>query len=220
MSIEDEIGIKFRDKKLLKRALSHSSVSRDSNERLEFLGDAVLELVVSKNLYQSYPYDEGVLTNKRAEFVCTGTLASAAHGIDLDRYILIDRDETLSESVLAGCFEALIGAIYLDRGMRMVENFIKKTILFANHEIEKNWKGMLQEYMVRNKGLYPEYKLIKETGPPHRREFEVEVWVGEEMWGSGSGRSIQTAEKEAAKMAVKKLPKTNWTQINADECRF
>jgi len=205
MSIEDEIGIKFRDKQLLKRALTHSSVSVDSNERLEFLGDAILGFVVSKNLYLSYPFDEGVLTNKRSELVCTETLASAAQKLRLERYILIERNEILSKSVLAGCFEALIGAIYLDQGIRKVEGFIKKTILFAKHKVEKNWKGILQEYTVRNTGLYPEYILIEETGPQHKKRFEVEVWVGDEMRGKGSGRSIQSAEKEAAKTAVKKV---------------
>jgi len=205
MSIEDEIGIKFRDKQLLKRALTHSSVSGDSNERLEFLGDAILGFVVSKNLYLSYPFDEGVLTNKRSELVCTETLASAAQKLRLERYILIERNEILSKSVLAGCFEALIGAIYLDQGIRKVEGFIKKTILFAKHKVEKNWKGILQEYTVRNTGLYPEYILIKETGPQHKKRFEVEVWVGDEMWEKGSGKSIQRAEKEAAKTAVKKI---------------
>jgi ribonuclease-3 len=205
MSIEDKIGIKFRGKKLLKRALTHSSVSKDSNERLEFLGDAVLEFIVSKNLYLSYPFDEGVLTNKRSELVCTETLASAARKIDLGRDILIDRNETLSESVLAGCFEALIGAIYLDQGIRKTEGFIKKTVLFASHKVVKNWKGILQEHTARNLGLYPEYKLIKETGPQHKKRFEVEVWVGNKLWGRGKGRSIQSAEKEAAKMAVKKV---------------
>ncbi len=205
MSIEDEIGIKFKDKQLLKRALTHSSVSRDSNERLEFLGDAVLGFVVSKNLFLSCTSDEGVLTNRRSELVCTKTLASAARGLDLNRYMSIDKNKPLSESVLAGCFEALIGAVYLDQGIRQAEKFIKKTILFANHKVEKNWKGMFQEYTVRNTGLYPQYKLTKESGPFHKRKFEVEVWVGDKVWGRGKGSSIQSAEKEAAKMAVRKV---------------
>ena len=207
MSFEDIIDIKFKNKELLNKALTHSSISKDSNERLEFLGDAVLEFIISKKLYLSCNFDEGVLTNKRSQFVCTDALASAARKLSLDKFIFFEGNEVLTESVLAGCFEALIGAIYLDQGIRKVEIFIKNTILLANHKVERNWKGILQEYTVKHMGLYPNYVLITEIGPPHKRRFQVEVQLGDKIWGTGSGKSIQSAEKKAAKVAFKKYCK-------------
>ena len=204
MSIEDKIGIKFKNQDLLKMAFTHSSVSRDSNERLEFLGDAVLGLIVSNVLYKKYPFPEGVLTIRRSELVCTKTLASVARSLSLDKY-LKRKSTGMSESMLAGCFESLIGAIYLDRGIRKTEQFIKKTLLLVDYSGEKNWKGRLQEWTVGKMGIYPEYRLIKESGPEHKKKFIVELWVGDELWGRGSGNSIQSAEKESAKMAVEKF---------------
>ncbi len=204
MSIENKIGYKFKDKNLLKMALTHSSVSKYSNERLEFLGDAVLEFVVSKYLYKKYPFREGILTEKRAELVCTETLASVARSLSLDKYIKT-KGVKPSSSILTGCFESLIGAIYLDGGIRKTETFIRKTLLLPDYKTEKNWKGILQEYTVGEKGVYPQYKLIEESGPQHRKTFKVEVWIGNKLCGKGKGMSIQTAEKNAARMALEKL---------------
>lgn len=215
--LEKKIGYTFREKELLKKAMTHSSYLNEHkrekpecNERLEFLGDAVLELTVSEALYKRYPKKpEGELTRLRASIVCEPTLALCAKEIDLGVYLLLGNGEEAGggrgrASVTSDALEALIGAIYIDGGFANAKEFIHTFILtdMEHKQLFYDSKTILQE-MVQSK--FKEtlvYELVKEEGPDHNKYYEVNAVLGGRIIGSGSGRTKKAAEMEAAYHAI------------------
>ncbi|HEY4475166.1 MAG TPA: ribonuclease III [Candidatus Paceibacterota bacterium] len=221
--LEEIIGYKFKNKNLLKESLTHrsylneeSSWSLPHNERLEFLGDAVLELAVTEELFNRYPdYTEGQLTPIRSALVNYQMLAQVGRSIDLESFILLSRGEAKDtgrarEVILANAFEALIGAVYLDGGYVAVKKFIISSVLERLEEVMKKGlykdaKSLLQEKIQEQLKVTPTYKVLSETGPDHNKIFTVGVYFGEKMVAQGSGPSKQEAEVEAAKSALEAL---------------
>lgn len=220
--LERQLQIKFKDPKILQKAFIHRSYLNehkdfkgDSNERLEFLGDSVLSLIVSQFLYGQLPKStEGDLTQTRASLVRTETLATLAENLLLGKYLYLSKGEEESQgrdskTILANTFEALVGAIFLDQGLEETEKFIEKTILsnwknLAMQAASDN-KSMLQEILQRKHHLSPTYKLHKTWGPDHNRSFEVGVYLKEKLLGSGIGKNKQTAAQNAAANAIARL---------------
>lgn len=215
--LEERIGYRFRDKSLLKQALTHSSFTNEQRinrtrdyERLEFLGDAVLELVSSEYLYNNYPnVPEGELTKKRASLVCEPSLAFCARDIDLGRYIRLGKGEEATggrkrDSIIADVMEAVIGAIYLDGGMQPAREHIMKFVLsdLENKELFYDSKSNLQEVAQGKLKKSISYELIEESGPEHDKTFVVEVYMEGECLGKGAGRTKKAAEQQAAYKAL------------------
>ena len=215
--LEEKIGYKFTDQKLLLHALTHSSYANEngmeksgSNERLEFLGDAVLELVSSEFLYHNYPkLPEGDLSKLRASLVCEPTLAGCAVPIDLSRYLLLSHGEDATggrsrDSIVSDAMEALIGAIFLDGGIEPAKEFILRFILtdIEHKRLFYDSKTTLQEVVQAENGDKLTYEVVGESGPDHAKEFSVEVRRGERVIGRGIGRSKKAAEQQAAYQAL------------------
>lgn len=221
--LEKELGYQFRDINLLKQAVTHSSYSNEKNmgklgcnERLEFLGDAVLEVISSEFLYQKFPIlQEGELTKKRASMVCEPTLALCAREIRLDNYLLLGHGEENTggrkrDSIVSDALEAVIGAIYLDGGLASAKEFILKHVLndMEHKQLFYDSKTILQG-IVQEHGNNPvSYQLIREDGPDHNKIFTVEVRVKQEVLGVGQGHTKKAAEQAAAYQAVMALRKT------------
>lgn len=222
--LEEKIGYCFQDQELLKHALRHSSYvnekhmkKHECNERLEFLGDAVLEVVSSEFLFfehQTMP--EGELTKKRASMVCEPALAFCARDIDLGEYLLLGKGEEATggrkrDSVTSDAMEALIGAIYLDGGFASAKEFIHRFILndLENKKLFFDSKTILQEIVQANFKEVISYHLIGEEGPDHNKTFRVAVHIGEEEYGVGEGRTKKAAEQEAAYISILKLHEKN-----------
>lgn len=218
--LEHRIGYTFQDFALLKKAMSHSSYVNEEhlpkyecNERLEFLGDAVLELVSSEFLFFEHPTTpEGELTKTRASMVCEPALAFCAREIELGEYLLLGKGEDATggrkrESVTSDAMEALIGAIYVDGGFANAKEFINRFILkdLENKKLFYDSKTILQEMVQggQEKGIV--YQLVGEEGPDHNKSFRVEVAIGGEAFGCGIGRTKKAAEQEAAYQAILKL---------------
>lgn len=218
--LEKSLGAAFKNKNLLKEALIHRSYinehpgsSFNHNERLEFLGDAVLELAVTDYLYRNYNNPEGELTNWRAALVNRQVLGDVSLKIGINENLFLSRGELRSEGkarkiILANALEAIIGAIYLDGGIRAATKFIKKNILNLLPEIiEKKLyidaKSNLQELVQDKISITPEYRVIKEIGPDHAKHFKVGVYVGKKLIGEGDGLSKQEAQENAARDALK-----------------
>ena len=214
----------FNNKALFENAFTHRSYLNEtkekitSNERLEFLGDSILSFIVSTYLYQTYPhYDEGVLTNLRSQLVNTKSLAAIAKELDFGKYLLLSKGEEESkgrqnESLLANCFEAYIGALFLDQGIEEVREFLSLTLFpqvegYVTNRLFKDPKSLLQEFVQAQKQNSPSYKVLHEEGPPHAKVFTVGVFVGTNKLGEGVGKSKQEAEESAAKLALEKLHK-------------
>lgn len=223
---ERSICYNFHDKKMIKQALSHSSFSNEkrfnkltNNERLEFLGDAVLELITSEFLYQNYKdMQEGELTKLRASIVCEPTLSLCANDIHLGDYLLLGKGEELTggrerSSILSDAFEAVIGAIYLDGGFTNAKEFIIHYILsdIDNKKLFFDSKTILQEIIQGNFKEPLKYILISEEGPDHNKKFTVKAEVNEEELAIGIGRTKKEAEQEAAYKAILKLKDRNIT---------
>ncbi len=219
---EKRIEIEFKNKVLLKTAFAHrsfinenKSVVPEHNERLEFLGDAVLELVTTDFLFKKYPHKpEGELTAVRSAIVNTESIADAAKRLGMNDYLLLSKGESKDTGrarhyILADAFEALIGAIYLDQGYDVVQDFIAKNLFDKTDEIvnKKLWQDPKSRFQEKAQELYsktPSYKLLKEEGPDHDKVFEVAAYIGSEQIASGKGRSKQEAEQNAAKAAIEK----------------
>ncbi len=217
---EKRINIEFDNKELLKTAFTHRSfvnenrrIAKEHNERIEFLGDAVLELAVSDFLFTKYPQKpEGELTAYRAALVNTDSIATAAKKLGMNEFLLLSRGESKDtgrarHSILANSFEALLGAIYLDKGYGVVEKFIGKMLYGEIDEIIKNrlWqdaKSHFQEKAQEKSGTTPNYKTVEESGPDHDKKFVIAVMLGSEQVALGSGSSKQEAEQSAARKAV------------------
>jgi ribonuclease-3 len=219
---EKQIEIRFKNKSLLLQALTHRSYLNENpafevghNERLEFLGDAVLELAVTQELYERFPEKpEGELTSLRAALVNAEMLAQIAELLDMNKYLLLSRGERKDMGrarhyILANAFEALVGAIYLDQGYKAAEEFIKKMLIVKIDEVveKKLWKdpkSTFQEEAQERVGVTPSYRVIKEVGPDHQKRFSVGVYVGAELVAEGMGASKQEAEVAAASKALEK----------------
>ena len=219
--LENVIGISFKDKRLLTLAFVHKSFINEHpkekhyNERLEFLGDAVLELSVTQFLYRQYPdQPEGQLTNWRSALVKGKNLALVSKSLDLGQFLLLSRGEELSggrvkEYILANTLEALIGAIYLDKGFQVADEFILKKIAYLLDEIIEQGlnvdsKSHVQELAQERYNLTPTYELISESGPDHDKNFVMGIYFGKNRAGEGKGPSKQDAEQSAAEDAMKK----------------
>jgi len=219
--LAQSLGIDFQNEEYLLTAMihrsylnEHSKWKTDHNERLEFLGDAVLELIVTDYLFKKYPNPEGELTNWRAALVRGVTLKEVADQLELGKYLYLSKGEELSggrerELILANAVEALIGAIYLDQGYGAAEDFIKKYIIAKLPEILKNKtyqdaKSHLQELSQEKFGITPVYKLVSESGPDHNKQFVMAAYIADNEYGQGAGSSKQLAEQEAAAEALKK----------------
>lgn len=224
---ENTIEYKFDKINILNEALTHSSYSNESrnrhirnNERLEFLGDSVLSLVVSQYIYLKYNnLPEGELTKVRANVVCEPSLAHQAKKLNIGAYLLLGRGEEVTGgrdriSILADAFEAVIGAIYLDGGMEAASKFILKMLahsirLASEGNLFRDYKTDLQELLQSRFDEKISYKIIRETGPDHDKTFQAEVALGSETLGSGQGKSKKEAEQNAAKKALKKVGNGN-----------
>lgn len=220
--LEKLLNLFFNKKELLQTALTHRSYLNESNqemisnERLEFLGDAVLEFIVSSYLFLEYPeLNEGILTSIRSAAVKTETLAETASKIKLGDYLYLSRGEELgggrtNVSLLADTFEALIGAIYIDQGIDPTREFLSKNILELIPDIIKNkayldYKSQLQIIIQEKQQVTPVYQVVRETGPDHDKVFYVYCLANNLLLGKGKGKSKQQAEQEAAKNALEKL---------------
>lgn len=222
--LEKKIGFDFHNKDFLLSALTHRSYLNenpewkyDHNERLEFLGDAVLELVVTEHLYAHYPNPEGELTNWRAALVNSVMLAKVAAKFDLNDFLLLSRGEAKDtgrarQYILANAVEAVIGALYLDQGYNVSKVFIEKFILDELPDIlagksYRDAKSKLQEEAQERVGITPTYTVIEEWGPDHAKQFRIGVYLGADLIGEGSGPSKQDAQQSAAEDALKRK---NW----------
>jgi ribonuclease-3 len=221
-SFEQNIGVQFNDAALLRQAFTHRSYlnehrgeSGGHNERLEFLGDAVLELIATHFLYEQFPKNtEGELTAYRAALVNAVTCAQIATEIGMNDYLLLSRGESKDTGrarniLLANAFEALVGAIYIDQGYDAAKQFISERLFPRLDEIirEKLWqdaKSSLQEKAQEYEGSTPNYKVMAETGPDHDKHFVVGVYVKDMLLGQGEGKAKQEAEQSAARAALDK----------------
>lgn len=217
--LEKIIGASIKDKSFYIQALMHRSFLEEleeedkSNERMEFLGDSVLSLVVAEYLFKNFPNEEeGFLTKVRAKLVNRFALSDAAEEIGLENFILINQNLTNSfaraqKTVLSDAFEALIGAIYLDQGIKVANNFIHKALIDpivkdGDYLKDENYKSQLLEYAQANKLEAPNYIVIKEEGPQHDRTFTIKVTLGDTFEGIGLGKNKKTAEQNAAKSTL------------------
>jgi ribonuclease III len=223
--LEKKLNLQFKNKDFLIQAFCHRSYLNENpdfylshNERLEFLGDAVLELIVTEYLYQKYPKkSEGELTNWRAALVNARILSEVAKELDFNDFLLLSRGEAKElgkarQYILANAFEALIGAIYLDQGYQACKDFIKKYLIIKLPEIIekglfKDAKSRFQEEAQERVAITPTYKVLKEWGPDHAKRFIIGVFLDKELVAKGQGSSKQEAELEAAKKA---LEVKNW----------
>jgi len=190
-----------------------------SNERLEFLGDALLDFIVGEYLYQHFPeMDEGDLTTLRAALIRAGTLARFARGIQLGDYLCLSRGEEESggrsrTGLLADAFEALVAAIYLDRDLSAMRQFLMgfvepETTRILERGLERDYKSRLQEWAQGELQVTPVYRTVMERGPDHAKEFTVEVVIASKVYGRGRGQSKQAAEQHAAQLALEEIPKS------------
>lgn len=215
--LEKIINYTFKDSELIKKALMHSSYANDNklgklnnNERLEFLGDAVLELCSSKFLFNNYPNKtEGELTKLRSSIVCEPTLAMCAREISLHKFIILGHGEEYTggryrDSISSDALEALIGAMYIDGGFDVAYNFVENFVLndIENKQLFFDSKTILQELIQKEYKMSVEYNLLNEIGPDHNKEFEVNVTLNGNVLGIGRGRTKRKAEQQAAYEAI------------------
>lgn len=219
--LQERIGYHFKDIALLEQAVTHRSYLNEHpdwptghNERLEFLGDAVLELVVTEYLYEHYPQNpEGEMTNWRAALVNANILAGITNEFDLNAHILLSRGEARDtgrarQYILANAIEALIGAMYLDGGYEPCKLFIGQFVLthlpeIISKKLYRDAKSLLQEEAQDRLSVTPTYNVMEEWGPDHARQFKIGVYLGKELAGEGQGQSKQDAQQAAAEDALK-----------------
>ncbi len=221
MGCMDRLGYRFRDEGLLRRALTHSSLAveqhrmGEDNERLEYLGDAVLEHLVSRHLFDTHPeMREGALTRLRSSLVCESALAFAARRLELGKYIRLSRGEEQcggrdKDSILSDAFEAVLAAVYLDGGLEEADRLVREYVMSAENQPQrtstKDSKTAFQELIhADHRGRAIRYELVSESGPDHKKLFTMRVLVDEEEWGTGSGPSKQAAGQVAAQMAIER----------------
>lgn len=220
-TFEKKLNLKFKNKDLFYQALIHRSYLNEHptlklghNERLEFLGDAVLELIITKFLFQNFKQEEGQLTRFRASLVNTKTLAQVAKKLKFNNYIFLSKGEIKSkgkarEVILANTFEALLGSIYLDQGFSQAEKFIHHNLIpvlddILKNELYRDPKSEFQELIQNKLKITPAYKLIQESGLDHAKKFTIGVFLNQKLIAKGIGKNKHDAETEAAKKALKK----------------
>ncbi len=221
--LQTKIGYSFKDENKLIHGLTHRSYINEhrsekleSNETYEFLGDSILEFWISDKLFHQFPeFNEGDLTNLRSLIVCTQNLAIISTEINLDDFIMLSKGEErhggrTNQSILADTFEAIIGSIYLDGGITPVFKFLEKTLKksiskLSSKQIYKDPKSVFQEIAQSKRGITPKYQTVSESGPDHQKNFEVAVYIDEELIATGSGNSKQKAEEDASIKATKIL---------------
>ncbi|MBO5541989.1 MAG: ribonuclease III [Acholeplasmatales bacterium] len=216
-ALEEKLGYVFKDKNLIKLALTHSSYANEHNiecnERLEFLGDAVLELAMSRKLYDTIDLDEGVLTKMRAKAVCESALDLYASKIDLSSYLYLGKGEEATggrtrPAIIADATEAVLGAIYLDGGFEAAREIVKKFFEPYFYDVLKNkdYKSMLQEKLQSEKRSI-RYEIVRDEGPANNKTFEAVVYMDEILMGRGIGKTKKEAQQQAAKDALEKEAK-------------
>jgi ribonuclease-3 len=218
--LQARLGVHFKDETRLRRALTHRSAATDnaleSNERLEFLGDSVVGLVVSENLFRLFPgYSEGDLAKSKAYIVSEPALADAAHALGLEEFVVMSPGEAASggrrrRSILADAFEALIAAIYLDCGIRAARRVVRNALMAALREVaadqhRRDYKSSLQEQTQARMHAAPLYRIVGEQGREHEKTFIAEAVIGGKVLGQGTGRSKKEAEQAAAQDALGQL---------------
>ena len=218
-ALQQQLGYRFQNTELLIEALTHKSYKQPyNNERLEFLGDAVLDLIVGEYLYKKFPeFDEGKLSKMRASLVNEGGFTRLASHLNLGEYIYLSNAEEnnsgrTKSSLLSNAFEALMGAIYLESGLQKVREITIYLLENVNDDISldslfKDYKTSLQELTQAHYGITPEYTLVASHGPDHRKEFEVAVSIDGKRYASAQGKSKKQAQQEAAKIALEMLSK-------------
>ena len=226
--LEESLGVKFNNKDLLTQAFihrsylnEHSEIDLDHNERLEFLGDAVLEIVVTEFLYLNYSNPEGDLTSWRAALVNSKMLSKIATELDFNNFILLSKGEQKDvgrarQYILANAMEAYIGALYLDKGIEDCDGFIKKHILkelpaIIEGELYRDPKSLFQELAQEKVSITPTYEVLEESGPDHAKTFVVGVYLNRDLIAKGEGSSKQEAQESAAQEA---LDKKGWNNGN------
>ena len=227
--LEKKININFKNKELLTQVFVHRSFLNenvgfklDHNERLEFLGDAVLELIVTEYLFKTYPNPEGELTNLRSALVKGQMLSDTAQELGINEYLYLSKGEAKSEGkarqiILANTFEALVGAIYIDQGYENSKKFLNTFLINKIKSIIENKlyldpKSHLQELAQAHLGITPSYKVLSEYGPDHSKSFSVGCYLDNKLIGEGSGSSKQTAESAAASSALE-----HWQDLENDK---
>lgn len=220
LKLEEKLDLKFRNVNLLKQALVHRSYlnenprfNLENNERLEFLGDAVLEIVVTEYLYKNYNNPEGELTNWRASLVNSKMLAFISRELEIENFLFLskgeenDKDSKARQYILADAMEAVIGSIYLDQGLKAASKFIQDNILIKLPVILKNKlyldpKSSFQELAQETRGITPSYRVLATNGPDHNKKFEVGLYLNDELIATGEGTSKQEAQVQAAEKAL------------------
>ena len=218
--LEEQLGVRFKNKDMLRHALVHRSYLNEhpdfplgQNERLEFLGDAVLELVVTEHLYHTYDNPEGELTNWRAALVNADILSNICRGLGVEPFMYLSRGEQKEKDskarryILANAMESIIGAIYLDQGWDVAKEFIQRVVLdklpyIIEHRLYIDPKSRFQEAAQSTLALTPNYKVLSEEGPDHNKRFIVGVYIGKELVAQGEGTSKQEAQVAAAEKAL------------------
>ena len=224
--LKEKFDISFKNEALLMEAMTHSSYANEHkemkgiyNERIEFLGDAVLELTISDWLFRQFPhFQEGQLTKLRAQIVCEDSLSLLAKECSLNEYLLLGKGETLSggrekPAILCDVFEAFIGALYLDKGMDEVQRFLDQVIVpkikNGRYELITDFKTELQEYLQQNGPVHIRYELVKEEGPSHDKTFTVQLIVDGKKYKTASGKTKKAAEQMAAKLTMEELTQSS-----------
>ena len=220
--LKEKFDISFKNEALLMEAMTHSSYANEHkemkgiyNERIEFLGDAVLELTISDWLFRQFPhFQEGQLTKLRAQIVCEDSLSVLAKECSLNEYLLLGKGETLSggrekPAILCDVFEAFIGALYLEKGVNEVQRFLNLVVIpkikNGRYELITDFKTELQEYLQQNGTVHIRYELIKEEGPSHDKVFTVQLIVDGKKYNTASGKTKKAAEQMAAKLTMEEL---------------
>lgn len=224
--LKEKFDISFKNEALLVEAMIHSSYANEHkemkgiyNERIEFLGDAVLELTISDWLFRQFPhFQEGQLTKLRAQIVCEDSLSLIAKECSLNEYLLLGKGETLSggrekPAILCDVFEAFIGALYLDKGVNEVQRFLNLVVIpkikNGRYELITDFKTELQEYLQQNGPVHIRYELVKEEGPSHDKIFTVQLIVDGKKYKTASGKTKKAAEQMAAKLTMEELTKSS-----------
>ena len=224
--LKEKFDILFKNEALLMEAMTHSSYANEHkemkgiyNERIEFLGDAVLELTISDWLFRQFPhFQEGQLTKLRAQIVCEDSLSVLAKECSLNEYLLLGKGETLSggrekPAILCDVFEAFIGALYLEKGVNEVQRFLNLVVIpkikNGRYELITDFKTELQEYLQQNGTVHIRYELIKEEGPSHDKVFTVQLIVDGKKYNTASGKTKKAAEQMAAKLTMEELTQSS-----------
>lgn len=224
--LKEKFDISFNNEALLMEAMTHSSYANEHkemkgiyNERIEFLGDAVLELTISDWLFRQFPhFQEGQLTKLRAQIVCEDSLSLLAKECSLNKYLLLGKGETLSggrekPAILCDVFEAFIGALYLDKGVNEVQRFLNLVVIpkikNGRYELITDFKTELQEYLQQNGTVHIRYELVKEEGPSHDKIFTVQLIVDGKKYKTASGKTKKAAEQMAAKLTMEELTQSS-----------